>query len=55
MTTIRFAVDTIIGLIRVRVACELIIATSDAAKMLSNVGSGFVILENSFGTGDMSG
>jgi len=55
MTTLRFAVGTIIGPIRVCVACELIIATSDVAKMQSKVGSGFEILENSFGGSEMAG
>ena len=54
MTTLRFAVSTIIGPIRVRVASELIIAAS-AAEMESKVGGGFEILENSFGGGEMAG
>jgi len=42
VTTLRFAVSTIIGPIRVRVASELIIAASAAAaKMQSKVGGGF--------------
>jgi len=48
MTTVRFAVGTIIGPIRVCVASELIIAASAAAvKMQSKVGGGFEKLENS--------
>jgi len=54
MTTLRFAVGTIIGPIRVRVASELIIAAS-AAEMESKVGGGFETLENSFGGGEMAG
>ena len=56
MTTLRFEVGAIIGPIRVRVASELIIAASAAAaKMQSKVSSGFEILENSFGGGEMAG
>jgi len=54
MTTLRFAVGTIIGPIRVCVASELIIAASPAAKVQSKVGGGFEILENSFGGGEMA-
>jgi len=57
MTTLRFAVGTIIGPIRVCVASELIIAVSAAAaaKMQSKVYCGFEILENSFSGGEMAG
>ena len=55
MTTLRFAVGTIIGPIRVRVASELIIAAGAAATMQSKVGGGFEILENSFGSSEMAG
>jgi hypothetical protein len=56
VTTLRFAVGTIIGPIRVSVASEWIIAASAAAaKMQSKVGGGFEILENSFGGGEMAG
>jgi len=54
MTTLRFAVGTIIGPVRVRVASELIIDAS-AAEMESKVSSGFETLENSFGGGEMAG
>jgi hypothetical protein len=54
VTTLRFAVGSIIGPIRVCVASELIIAAS-AAEMESTVGSGIEILENSCGGGDMPG
>ena len=54
VTTLRFAVGTIIGPIRVRLASELIIAAS-AAGMESKVGGGFEILENSFRGGEMAG
>jgi len=68
MTTLGFAVGTIIGPIRVHVASELIIAASEliiaaseliiaasAAEMESKVGGGFEILENCFGGGEMDG
>ena len=42
-------VGTVIGPIRVRCPCELIIASS-AAQTQSKVGGGFEILENSFGS-----
>jgi len=54
MTTLSFALGTIIGPIRVRAASELIIAAS-AAEMESKVSVGFEILENSFGGGEMAG
>jgi hypothetical protein len=59
--TLRFAVGTIIGPIRVHVASKLIIAASElniaanAAEMESKVSCGFEILENSFGGGEMAG
>jgi len=55
MTTKRFAIGTIIGPIGVRLASELISTASAAvaAKMLSKVGSGFEILENSCGSCEM--
>jgi len=55
MTTLRFAVGTIIGPIRVRVASEFIIATRAVAQMQSKLGGGFEILENSFGGSEMPG
>jgi len=57
MTSLRFAVGTIIGPIGVRVASEWIIAVSAAAaaKMQSKVGCEFEILEDSFGGGEMAG
>jgi len=57
MTSLRFAVGTIIGPIGVHVASELIIAVSaaPAAKVQSKVGCGFEILEDSFGGGEMAG
>ena len=58
MTTLRFAVGTIIGAIRVCVGRELIIAASAAsaaATIQSKVGVGYVILENLFGSGEMPG
>jgi len=58
VTTLRFAVGTIIRPIQVRVASELIIAVSAAAaaaKMQSKVGCAFEILEDSFGGGEMAG
>jgi len=60
VTNLRFAVGTIIGSIRVRVARDLIIAASEliiaasAAEMESKVGGGFEILENCFGGGEMA-
>jgi len=54
LTTLRFAVGTIIDPIRVRVASEVIIAAS-AAEMESKVGGGFEILEDSLGCGEMAG
>jgi hypothetical protein len=57
MTSLRFAVGTIIGPIGVRVGSELIVAVSAAAaaKVQSKVGCGFEILEDSFGGGEMAG
>jgi len=56
VTTLRFAVGTIIGPIRVRVASELVIAASAAAAtMQSTVGGGFETLENYFGGSEMAG
>jgi len=57
MTSLRFAVATIIGPIGVSVASELIVAVSAAAaaKVQLKVGCGFKILEDSFGGGEMSG
>ena len=56
MTSLRFAVGTIIGPIRVRVASELIIAVSAAAaEVQSKVGCGLEILKDSFGGGEMAG
>jgi len=61
VNTLRFKVGTIIRPIQVRVASELIIAASEliiavsAAEMESKVSSGFEILENSFGGGEMAG
>jgi hypothetical protein len=50
VTTLRFAVGTVIGQIRLCVASELIIAArAAAAEMQLKVGGGFEILENSFG------
>ena len=54
MTSLRFAVGSIIGPIGVRVASELISAAA-AAKVQSKVGCGFEILEDSFGGGEMAG
>ena len=54
MTTFRLAVGHMIGPIRVRVASELIIGPSAAAKMQSNVSGGYEILENSFGGGKIA-
>jgi len=57
MTSLRFAVGTIIGPIGDRVASELIVAvsTAAAAKVQPKVGCGFEILEDSFGGGEMAG
>jgi hypothetical protein len=57
MTSLRYAVGTIIAPIGVRVASELIIAVSAAAaaKVQSKVGCGFEILKDSFGGGEMAG
>jgi hypothetical protein len=58
ITSLRFAVGTIIGPIRVHVASEFIIAVSAAAaaaKVQSKVGCGFEILKDSFGGGEMAG
>jgi len=57
MTSVRFAVGTIIGPIGICVASELIIAVSAAAaaKVQSKVGCGFEILEDSSGGGEMAG
>jgi len=57
MTSLRFAVSTIIGPIGVRVASELIIAVNAAAaaKLQSKVACRFKILEDSFGGGKMGG
>jgi hypothetical protein len=59
MTSLRFAVGTIIGPIRVHIASELIIAVSataaTAAKVQSKVACGFGILEDCFGGGGMAG
>jgi hypothetical protein len=54
VTTLRCAVSTIIGPIRVRVASKLIIAAS-ATEMESKVSGGFEILENSFGGSQIAG
>ena len=54
MTSLRFAVGTIIGPIGVRVASELISAAA-AATVQSKVGCGSGILEDSFGGGEMAG
>ena len=57
ITSLRFAVGTIIGPIGVRVASELIIAVSAAAaaNMQSDVGCGFGIQKNTFGRGEVAG
>jgi len=58
MTSLRFAVGTIIGPNGVRVASELIIgvsAAAAAAKVQSEVGCGFKILMDSFGSSEMAG
>jgi len=54
MTSLKFAVSSIVGPIRVCVASGLIIASS-AAKMESKVGGGFEILEHSSDDGEMAG
>jgi len=57
MTSLRFAVGTIIGPIGVHVASELIIAVSAAAaagNVQSKVGCEFEILKDSFGGGEMA-
>jgi hypothetical protein len=61
MNTLRFAVSTIFGPIRVRVSSQFIIAASEliiavsAVEKESKVSSGFDILETSFGGGEMAG
>jgi len=57
MTSLGFAVSTIIGPIGVRVASELIVTVSAAAaaKVQLKVACGFEILEDSFGNGEMAG
>ena len=55
MTTLRFAVGTIIGPIRVHVASELIVSATAAAKVQSMIGYGFEILEDSFGCNERAG
>ena len=57
LTAWRLVVKTIIGPIGVRVACELIIASSAAAAAVSvqsKVGCGFVILTDSVGGCEMA-
>jgi len=57
MTSLRFAVGTIIGPIGVRVASELIVAVSAAAaaKVQPKVCCGLEILEESGGGSEMAG
>jgi len=57
MTSMRFAVSTVIGPIGVRVATELIVAVSaaTAANVQSKVGCGFGIPEDYFGGGETTG
>jgi hypothetical protein len=61
VTTLRVAVGTIIGPIRVRAASELIIAASElissasTAEMESKVGGGFETVEYSISGGVMAG